>query len=169
VAGVARQLATQFARGEVDPGDCYIAGLLHDFGKVVFAQFLAEEFRAALAMSAEKKISLHEAEIATIGVDHGFVGALLAKRWQFPEELINCIRDHHNYEAPPTAMMDCLRAADQIVRLRAIGDSGNPWWPEEAPAAPQRFGNDMEALIDKIGILEKIVEDASMFAQVGGN
>jgi putative nucleotidyltransferase with HDIG domain len=169
VAGTARQLATQFCKSEVDHGDCYIAGLLHDFGKVVFAQFLAEEFRAALAMSAEKQISLHEAEIATIGVDHGFVGALLAKRWQFPEELINCIRDHHNYEAAPTAMMDCLRAADQIARLRAIGDSGNPWWPNEAPAAPQRFGSDLEALITQIGTLEKIVEDAMMFAQVGAD
>ena len=41
VGGTARQLATQFAKGEVDSGDAYIAGLLHDFGKVVFAQFLA--------------------------------------------------------------------------------------------------------------------------------
>lgn len=167
VAGVARQLATQFARGEVDPGDCYIAGLLHDFGKVVFAQFLAVEFRGALAHAVEHSVPLHEAEQAVIGVSHGLVGALLAKRWAFPEHLVDCIRDHHNPLAEPSGMMDCLRVADQVVRYRAIGDSGNPWRETEAPGAPQRFGDDLEAIVAKLGTLDKIVEEAMVFAQVG--
>jgi putative nucleotidyltransferase with HDIG domain len=167
VGGTARQLATQFAKGEADPGDCYIAGLLHDFGKVVFAQFLAEEFRGALMYAFEHSVPLHAAEREVIGVDHGLVGALLAKRWAFPDHLVDCIRDHHNPEAEPSAMMDCLRVADQVVRYRDIGDSGNPWRETEAPAAPQRFGDDMEAIVIKLGSLEKIVEDAMLFAQVG--
>jgi putative nucleotidyltransferase with HDIG domain len=167
VGGASRQLATQFAKGEADPGDCYIAGLLHDFGKVVFAQFLAEEFRAALAHGIEHSIPLHEAEKLVIGVDHGLVGAMLAKRWAFPDHLVDCIRDHHNPQAEPSAMMDCLRVADQVVRYREVGDSGNPWRETEAPAAPQRFGDDMEAIAVKFGSLDKIVEDAMLFAQVG--
>jgi putative nucleotidyltransferase with HDIG domain len=167
VAGAARQFASQSAKGEVDPGDCYIAGLLHDFGKVVFAQFLAAEFRDALAHSVEHAVPLHEAETVVIGVDHGLVGALLAKRWAFPEHLIECIRDHHNPQAEPSAMMDCLRVADQVVRFREIGDSGNPWRETEALAATERFGDDLLATIAKLGSLEKLVADAMMFAQVG--
>lgn len=167
VAGTARQLATQFAKGEVDSGDCYIAGLLHDFGKVVFAQFLAAEFRGALAHAVEHGVPLHEAEKTCIGVDHGPVGAMLAKRWAFPEHLVDCIRDHHDPAATPSPMIDCLRAADQIVRLREVGDSGNPWRSDEAQAAPARFGGDVEALAAKLGSLDKIVDDAMMFAQVG--
>ena len=167
VAGTARQLATQFAKGEVDPGDCYIAGLLHDFGKVVFAQFLAAEFRNALVHSVEHAVPLHEGEKIAIGVDHGPVGAMLAKRWAFPEHLIVCIRDHHTPDAEPSAMMDCLRVADQVVRYREVGDSGNPWRETEAIAAPARFGEDMEALLVKLGTLDKIIDDAMMFAQVG--
>jgi putative nucleotidyltransferase with HDIG domain len=167
VGGTARQLATQFAKGEVDSGDAYIAGLLHDFGKVVFAQFLAAEFRSALAYSIEHAVPLYEGEKIAIGVDHGLVGAMLAKRWAFPEHLIDCIRDHHNPDAEPSAMMDCLRVADQVVRYREIGDSGNPWREAEPLAAPARFGEDIAALVARLGSLDKIVEDAQMFAQVG--
>ncbi len=167
VAGAARQLATQFAKGEVDSGDCYIAGLLHDFGKVVFAQFLAAEFREALTHASENAVPLHEAEKLVIGVDHGLVGALLAKRWTFSDHLVDCIRDHHDPAAEPSVMMDCLRVADQIVRFREIGDSGNPWRATEAPAAPERFGDSTEDIVARLGSLDKVVQDARLFAQLG--
>lgn len=167
VAGAARQLATKFARGEVDPGDCYIAGLLHDFGKVVFAQFLPNEFRDALMEVAQNSVPLHQAELAIIGVDHGLVGAMLAKRWAFPDHLIDCIRDHHNPAAEPSVMMDCLRVADQLVRHSEIGDSGNPWRDTEPHEATARFGEDFETIVAKLDSLEKLVADAMTFAQVG--
>lgn len=167
VAGAARQVATVFGKGEVDSGDCYIAGLLHDFGKVVFAQFLATEFREALTHASENSVPLHESERLVIGVDHGLVGALLAKRWTFPDYLVDCIRDHHNPDAERSVMMDCLRVADQVVRFREIGDSGNPWRVAEAIGAPERFGDNIEEIAARLGSLDKLVQDAQLFAQVG--
>jgi HD-like signal output (HDOD) protein len=165
VGGVARQLGTQFAKGEVDPGDCYIAGLLHDFGKIVLAEFLPVEFSQSMRHASEQGVPLHQAEIQVIGVDHGFVGAMLAQRWAFPAELVDCIRDHHDPDAA-SALLDCLRTADQIVRLHQIGDSGNPWHAGELPLAPGRFGDDLEAVVEQIGSLDKIVAEAMVFAQV---
>ena len=164
---IARQLCGQHAGGQADPADCYIAGLLHDFGKVVFVQFMAPEFRQALALSAERGIPLHQAEVEVIGVDHGVVGALLAERWRFPDHLIECIRLHHAQDAPPSAMLDCVRMADQICRMKQVGDAGNPWWPDELPVAPERFGGDMAKVIDSLGDFDKIVSDAMLFAQAG--
>ena len=46
-AAVARQLCAAYASEEADPGVCYLAGLLHDFGKVVFAQFMPAQFKKA--------------------------------------------------------------------------------------------------------------------------
>lgn len=165
VAGVARHLGPLFARDEVEPGDCYVAGLLHDFGKIVLAQFLPAEFSEAMRYSTEQGIPLHEAENRIIGIDHGVVGAMLAHRWTFPVELVDCIRDHHDPRVG-SALLDCLRTADQIVRLRGIGDSGNPWRVDEAPLAPLRFGEDLDAVINRMGALDKIVDEAMVFAQV---
>ena len=46
-ANMAKMLA---ARVGADPTDCFIAGLLHDFDKVVFAQYIPKEFREGLGM-----------------------------------------------------------------------------------------------------------------------
>lgn len=164
-AAVARQVAVQYARGQLDPSDAYIAGLLHDFGKAVFAQFLAHDFHDALATSRERGIPLHQAELDVIGADHALVGAMLATKWQFPQHLIACIRDHHNPEAEPTPLMDCVRVADQICRKLSFGEAGNPWREDEDIVAPQRFGS-FEAVIEALGDLERIVSDAQTFAQV---
>ncbi|MCF8177889.1 MAG: hypothetical protein K9J74_05235, partial [Sulfuritalea sp.] len=75
--------------------------------------------------------------------------------------------DHHDSAAEPTVMMDCLRVADQVVRFREIGDSGNPWRVTEALAAPERFGDNIEEVVVRLGSLDKLVQDAQLFAQVG--
>lgn len=167
VASIARLLCEKHARAEADPGDCYIAGLLHDFGKVVFAQFMAGEFMQALTITIDFDKPLYVAETEVIGADHAFVGALLAKRWKFAEPLVNCIRDHHDEAAEPSAMLDCLRMADAICRKHAFGDSGNPWRAAELASLPTRFGADIETVIAALGDLQKIIDDAQAFAQIG--
>jgi putative nucleotidyltransferase with HDIG domain len=164
-AAVSRQLCATFAKGEMDPADAYIAGLLHDFGKAVYAQFMAGEFARARAVSEDHAIPLHQAELEVIGADHALVGSMLATKWQFPEHLVACIRDHHNMQAPPTALMDCVRVADQICRKLGFGNSGNAWREDEEMAAPERFGS-FDGAIAALGDVEKIVSDAQMFAQV---
>ena len=76
-ATLARTMCQKFGgHDEIDPADCYIAGLLHDFGKVVFAQFMPAEFKEALTLSSEQSISLHAAERQVIGADHSLVGEM---------------------------------------------------------------------------------------------
>jgi len=165
-ATVSRQLCGTYAKGQVDPGDGYIAGLLHDFGKAVFAQFMANEFSKSLAISLDRNIPLHEAELEVICANHAVVGSMLATKWQFPAHMIDCIRDHHAPDAEPSALLDCVRMADQICRKLNFGDAGNAWRDEEPLAAPERFGASMDDAIASLGNLEKIVSDAQMFAQV---
>ena len=162
-ATVARQLCTAYGDEEADPGDCYVAGLLHDFGKVVFAQFMATEFRNALTLSATENLPLHIAERQMIGIDHGYAGAMLASRWKFSRPLVECIHNHHVETAERSAMLDCLRLADQICRGLCLDDELTVW-DDQAPVATERFGNRMGPVVARLGNLQKIIDEARAFA-----
>ncbi|MFY9328705.1 MAG: HDOD domain-containing protein [Georgfuchsia sp.] len=162
-ATVARQLCITYGGDAADPGDCYVAGLLHDFGKVVFAQFMATEFRNALMLSATENLLLYQAERRLIGVDHGYAGAMLTSRWKLPEPLVECIRNHHIEDAEGTAMLDCLRVADQICCDIGL-DEGPKVWDDQMPAAPERFGDRMGPVLARLGNLQKMINEARAFA-----
>ena len=167
-ATLARMLCQKYGGGDdIDPADCYIAGLLHDFGKVVYAQFMPTEFKEALTLSSEQGISLHAAEQKIIGADHSLVGAMLVGKWQFPESLADAIRHHHGEILPENTVQSCLFVADQISKKLAMGDSGNLLVEELPPALVERFGGDMDSIIARLGDLSKVVEEAESFTKGG--
>lgn len=166
-AGIAKSLAGKL--GGIDPMDCYIAGLLHDFGKVVFAQFMPDEFNRAMQKSSSENISLHVAESQVIGVDHTVVGSMLAEKWQFPKALIDCIRNHHSTDEGEGKMWASVYAANQISKKMSFGDSGNPCIEALPSAVRNYFGGDIDAIIASLGDLPKIAEEAQLFSQVGAD
>ncbi len=165
-ATFARQLCGVYAPNEADPGDCYISGLLHDFGKIVFAQYMPEQFKQVLAAGADHMTPSCRSERALIGADHTIVGAMLAEKWQFPQPLIDCIRTHHDDDAPTTGMNDCLRMADLISRRLDEAKESPPYREGESPINPKRFGTDLAKVVASLGDLDKLVADAMGFAQV---
>lgn len=165
-ASLARILCQKYGHDETDPADCYIAGLLHDFGKVVFAQFMPEEFKQALARSSEQAISLHTAEKEIIGSDHTVVGGMLVERWQFPKQLTENIRNHHGVISPQNTVQSCLFVANQISKRLALGNSGNSIAEELSPALVERFGGKLDDVIASLGDLSIVASEAQVFAQV---
>jgi putative nucleotidyltransferase with HDIG domain len=165
VAGIARLLCAKAGAG-ADPMDSHIAGLLHDFGKVVFAQFMSEEWAAAMALSRERAMPLYLAEREIIGVDHAAVGALLAEKWQFPKSLADSIRFHHDGESGASVVSACVFAANQISKTLTMGldDSAAEELP---PAVAARCGGNLDELIVSLGDLSKVVEEAKLFSQAG--
>jgi len=163
-AGIAKLLGAKLPG--TDPMDCYIAGLLHDFGKVVFAQFLPNDFNLAMQKSHQENISLHVAEQQVIGVDHSVVGSMLAEKWQFPQALIDCIRNHHSEDSGEGGMWSSVYTANQISKKLAFGNSGNPSIEPLPPAVRNYFGGDIDDIITTLGDLTKIADEAQVFSQM---
>jgi putative nucleotidyltransferase with HDIG domain len=164
-ASLARMLCQKYGAEDVDPGDCHIAGLLHDFGKVVYAQFMPAEFKTALSMSSAQDISLHLAEQQTIGADHSLVGAMLVEKWQFPKTLSDTIRNHHSEISPENTLQSCLFVADQISKKLAMGSGGNHHVEELPPALIEHFDGTLDEIITGLGDLSRVVAEAQSFAR----
>jgi len=163
-AGLARKIAQRL--DDADPMDCFTAGLLHDFGKAVFAQFMPAEFSQALAHSKATKCSLHHALREVIGVDHTVVGAMLVEKWRLAPALVETIRNQHGDKLLDTEMVACVFAANQISKTLAFGDAGNPYVEALTPAMVRRLGGDLDQLLVKLGDLTHVFDEAQIFAKL---
>ena len=163
-ATIAKHLAARV--DDADPMDCFIAGLLHDFGKVVFAQFMPTDFRLALDMSKETQTSLAMALRRVIGADHAVVGAMLVEKWRFAPNLIETIRYQHPDDLKDTGMIASVFAANQISKKLKFGFGGNPWVDELPKSIQNRLGGSLEEDISSLGDLTAMIEEAQVFSKI---
>ncbi|MBF0143401.1 MAG: HDOD domain-containing protein [Magnetococcales bacterium] len=161
-ASIARGLARKMGVEEVEANDYFVAGLLHDYGKVVFARFMQEKFQAAMQRASRDRMPLEQAELEIIGIDHAEIGAQLVTRWNLPEELAQCIRSHHHSvaEAGRSLLDDCVHLANRASRKLGYGHSGNPSCELVVPEPIRSLlGQNIESVLvslgDVVGEMEK--------------
>jgi putative nucleotidyltransferase with HDIG domain len=96
---VATAMAAQwFARAlsYPEPEEAYIAGLLHDMGKITLDKFAKQDYFLMVDYMREKKLPTWQIEQKVFGIDHAETGYLMAKKWTFPELLSDAIKNHHS-------------------------------------------------------------------------
>lgn len=94
----AKHLAREMRR--CDPDALFTAGLLHDIGELVIFNRLPEQARESLilVLDGAEELQVNEAEQQVIGLDHTEVGAELARKWNLPPMIEECIACHHHIE-----------------------------------------------------------------------
>lgn len=163
-AAISRMLAARLSLPLSECSDCFVAGLLHDFGKIVLAEFRPAEFRSALEKSRNEKIPLNQAELEFIGFDHARAGKILVEKWELSALLIDAIANHHAPDDSNNPMRDCLFAANQISKHMQSGDGGNAVIAPFPDFVEARFGLSFTALIDALGDLELIRTESSLLS-----
>lgn len=78
----------------------YTAGLLHDVGKILICGYIKQEGIQFSPSTSAGVISIED-ERAALGTDHAEIGAFIADKWNFPQELILAIGSHHNPDSAP--------------------------------------------------------------------
>jgi len=73
----------------------FTAGLLHDVGRVVLARSKGAEYGQLLAQARAEKLPATVSENFTYGFSHADVSACLLQTWQFPDNIVECVRFHH--------------------------------------------------------------------------
>lgn len=78
------------------PEEAFVAGLLHDVGKVVLNVHVSSQFQAIMAISELDAIPFYDAEKLILGFDHAEVGSKVAEHWNLPSSLCDAIAGHHH-------------------------------------------------------------------------
>ena len=85
------------------PDEAFTAGILHDIGRIVLAQYQAALFDESLNQAIERGAPPEMVEPEIFGYDHAQVGAGLTRRWNLPVEICAAIAGHHDLSATPAS------------------------------------------------------------------
>jgi putative nucleotidyltransferase with HDIG domain len=131
VACAARRLAANHRQLQVDPEEAFVAGLLHDLGKVALDAAFPKAYERVVAQAEEAHCDVADCERALLGVDHTVAGWHLAKRWGFPRFLQDVVWLHNKpaevlaASTDSAVLISLVQVADAFVREQHIGHSGN--------------------------------------------
>lgn len=73
----------------------FVAGLLHDIGRLIFYKARSEESAQVLALARTCRECNHHMERKVFGFDHAVLGGGVLKKWNFPVVLESAVRYHH--------------------------------------------------------------------------
>ena len=94
--------------------ELFLAGLLHDLGKVPFG----DEYIEVLNIARFEQLPLREVELDVLGIDHQEVGSMIADKWKLNNVITTCIGSHHDLGR----LTSHPQELGQQVGLVALGD-----------------------------------------------
>jgi putative nucleotidyltransferase with HDIG domain len=119
------------ARG-ADREQAFTAGLLHDVGRVAFAQELGGEYESVWRAAVDEGLPLEQVEARMLGIDHAEAMGHLLEKWNFPRDLADPIVLHHTTAASIRAAapgrvhaVATLALANRLCHALCLGNSGN--------------------------------------------
>jgi HD-like signal output (HDOD) protein len=110
-------VASKLITGEPRSGDAFMAGTLHDVGKLILAIHAPEHAKRALNLALERKIPLFAAEQELYGVTHAEVGAYLLGIWGLPYAIVEAVAHHH---APTRVEHRTFDVVDAVYVAQAL-------------------------------------------------
>lgn len=129
------------------PDKFFVAGLLHDVGRLVLLSQAAEWAMAVFELYQGERILLRDAEKKILGYDHQQIAGELLQSWSYPPVLVQSVAYHH---APgqSAARLEAavVHIADHLVNAMGIGTSGEQFIPPLDDKAWNTLGLGSETL-----------------------
>jgi len=144
----------------------FVAGLLHDLGKVPFG----DEYTEVLMLTKQRQQPLVIVEQDVMEVDHQEVGRLIAEKWKLNEAITEAICYHHSPElaAPENRqLVAAIALADCYICLFDIGYAGNRYPDEDQLiTALELSGLSWQTISGMSEAVEEEIHKAEIFLQV---
>lgn len=107
--------------GLVDPGEAFLAGLVHDIGELALDVVQPDRWQRVLDLGASGRL---ENEKRYLGLTHQRAGQLLLTAWCLPDDLVAVARDHHaprGILAPDRPLVSYVAMGDLMSRMAGAG------------------------------------------------
>lgn len=120
-----------------EPEELSTAGLLHDIGKIVLAQYLNDDFHLVCKAVESRDLLFIEAEREILGITHVDLARWLFEKWKLPPQTKTPITEHHAIvpEADFVIQTSIVHLADIMIRAEGIGSGGDTRMPLLSHAA----------------------------------
>jgi putative nucleotidyltransferase with HDIG domain len=164
---IGAQLIAQRVRLPVTE-EAFVAGLLHDIGKVAINLFVREQYEQIMERALQDRIPFVEAEQAVLGFNHAMAGALIAEKWNLPPSLVAVIQYHHQPSHAPGAegIVFAVHLADILSITLGIGIGGDGLYYTLEEGTLERFGlqqTDIDEVCERI--VDQMAKAASLNEQ----
>lgn len=108
------------------PESLFIAGLLHDIGRLVMLSANPEGFARVIGLATERDCHLVDVESEIFGCDHTAVGAAIAQHWNFPADIVDALAFHHDpAQTQPGSLAAIIHYADGIAKALDLEGAEN--------------------------------------------
>lgn len=133
----------------LSPERFFIAGLLHDVGRLILFKKLPYASSEAMLFSRENSIPLVEAELTVMDFCHTDISAPLLQAWKFPQGLADMINFHHSpMEFPNPLEPAIIHVADNLANAVEIAQGGMYVMPTLDEQAWELLGIDAEEFVE---------------------
>jgi putative nucleotidyltransferase with HDIG domain len=105
----------------------FVAGLMHDIGKIPLNHLFPEAYREAASAAQAAGRGMRWEEDQRIGVDHCRVGHMIARKWQLSPALTAALCDHHlpgEIQTAAVGLADVVAVADALAHYMGAGTPG---------------------------------------------
>ena len=154
--------------GSNEKEECFIAGLIHDIGKIILCHYLPEDFEDLIAHTRRKDQLFYESEKELFDISHDEIGGLLAERWNLPKTLQNAVRYHHQPSPVHEHYMVSVivHTADIFVRALDCGNGGDNKIPVISEQAWKSLDLENASLISYFDAIQEEIDKAAVFFQL---
>ena len=109
--------------------DSFMAGLLHDIGKLVLVSAAPEKYEQAMRFAEANGVDRRDAEQKIFGTTHSEIGTYLLWLWGLPDSVVEAVAYHHSPGSCPARRLGPLtavHAANALAHESAAAKAGMP-------------------------------------------